>query len=406
MFEDDNRKYYSILGIDKDSDINSIKSAYKKLSFKWHPDKNIYNKEEAEEKFKDISEAYQVLSNPQKKKMYDMGIDPSNLPDFSNFTNNYGNMFGAPPDFVSNIFNFESNNIINNDIELEKQINLEEAYFGTCIKIDFKVNKMCNYCLGNGLQSKIDIRICSVCNGSGKNKNFDVIFPGIVDKFSKKCTNCNGIGKLSEDNILCTYCKGGKTVKDIAKFIFDVPSGVTNNYIFIIKGKGSYSPINQETGELRIKINITKHKEFKRVGNHLLIEKKILLLDALCNSVFNIKHISKKNILYKTKNIITPNSFQVIHNLGMPIIGIKNKFGHLIIRYHVIFPEKLSEKRQIFLKKILPISENQKNIKKGELFNSISLNESQNEKLYEKIYLQKNIKKKNFNPPEMDCVQM
>ena len=90
----------------------------------------------------------------------------------------------------------------------------------------------------------------------------------------------------------------------------------------------------------------------------------------------------------------------------MPIIGIKNKFGHLIIRYHVIFPEKLSEKRQIFLKKILPISENQKNIKKGELFNSISLNESQNEKLYEKIYLQKNIKKKNFNPPEMDCVQM
>jgi DnaJ-class molecular chaperone len=404
MFTDNNKEFYTILEIDENSDLDTIKAAYKKLSFKWHPDKNINNKEESENKFKNISEAYQVLSNPHKKKMYDLGVDSSIFPE------NYESMFSQSQEFVSNIFKFDHAEEYDISIDITQIINLEEAYFGTEKKIQYKLNKMCKSCDGIGLHNTNNVSNCNICNGIGKMKNFNVVFPGIVNSISKICTKCNGIGKISEDNLCCMNCKGKKMIYTSDTFVLKIPAGIFNNYIFIIDGRGHFSPIKEGSGSLNIKIEILEDNKYKRVGDHLVLEKDILLSDALCCKEFYIDHISKRKIIYNTNEIIKPNCFSVINNLGMPILDNIGKFGHLIIKYNVLFPNYLSDKRKMYLKKLLPISDdnNIMNIKTKDknIYNSISLNENQNKKLYEKIYLQNNQRGKKFPNAPVECAQM
>ena len=397
-----NKEFYSILEIDENSDLDTIKAAYKRLSFKWHPDKNINNKEVSEDKFKSISEAYQVLSNPKKKKLYDLGLDYSSMPE------NYESMFANSHNFVSNIFNFNFQEDNNRPIQITKKISLEEAYSGTEIKIKYKLNKICKYCNGIGLQNINDISNCNLCNGTGKINNFNEVFPGIVNSMSKTCVQCNGLGKISKDNMCCVNCRGKQIIYTEDTISFNIPPGILSDHVFVIENKGDFNPKSRDIGSLNIKIKILENNQYKRIGNHLLIEKDILLSDALCCSEFGIDHITLGKIMYSTNKIITPNSFRVINNLGMPILEKKGKYGHLIIKFNVIFPEILSEKRKLYLKKLLPISGTNNFVynKNKRIFNSVSLSKNQNEELYKKIYLQNNEKKNHFSNTPVECAQM
>lgn len=396
------KEFYSILEVDENADISEIKKSYKKLSFKWHPDKNINNKEEAENKFKAISEAYQVLSDPKKKKFYDLGLD------YSDFNANFEEMFSKKNEFMSNMFaanNFQQSIPV---LKIIQKISLADAYFGKKTNIKYSVNCKCDKCNGIGLQNIENLTECKICKGTGKVNDFGVLFPGIVQNIQKTCHECKGYGMVSDNYLKCLYCNGNKIINKKCVINICINPGIPNDFTFLFKEKGNYSKKTRKNGNLEIKIEILEDENIKRIGDNLLIEKNILLVDALCGNVFSINHITNK-IFFKTEGTITPNSFKIISNLGMPKFNSKNSYGHLIVKFNIIFPKNLSEKRKEYIKKLLPFEDkNENNYIENNVFDSKTLSTKQNEELFKRLYIEKNDTAEDFEDfyPPVECAQM
>jgi DnaJ-class molecular chaperone len=351
------KNYYDILGITKDASEEDIKKAYRKMAVKWHPDKNPNNKKESEEKFKVISEAFTVLSDPSKKDIYDKygddglkqhenGMGGQSAEDiFSMFFGN-GNPFGQE---------FHRSNSHNQETKskpkvVEIPLNLKDIYFGTKKKITLKLDRNCNICNGDGGSEP---RICTECNGNGVKIINKMIGPNMIQRFTETCKKCNGSKKTFERK--CDKCNGKKTKQIEEQFIITIDAGVENDDTVIYENKGNQYP-NELIGDIIFIIKENMHNTFKRIGNDLIYNHTVTLGDSLVGCNIKIDHINGEKIVITEDNFIKDNSYSVIKDKGMKMKGNYN-YGSLYIIYTIEYPnKKLTSDEKDILQNILPMS--------------------------------------------------
>lgn len=323
-------EYYDILELNKNASANDIKKAYRKLAKKYHPDKTDENlKEEYTKKFQKISEAYEVLSDESKKKVYDQYG--------KNGLKNDG-MNVNPFDIFSNMFNFTTNKTksIKKTSPILHQVNisLEDLYNGRTIKL--KITK-------KGIFNKISNTLCDVhtvhnswgecqeCNGCGVKTEIRNIRPGFMSQTQRPCSFCNGTGKiLNNDYELREY-------QDIIKI--EINSKINIKEEYIIKNAGDCRP-GFLPGDIIIVFKLKPHDIFKLEKNNLIINKTITLVEALCGFNFVITYLNGEKININSTNIITPDKYITIDNLG--IYDKNGNRGKLILYFKIIFPNTLT----------------------------------------------------------------
>jgi DnaJ-class molecular chaperone len=350
------KDYYEILGIEKNATEEDIKKSYRKLAVKWHPDKNPNNKEEAEKKFKELSEAYGVLSDQEKRSIYDKygekgvqqheggGGEHSAEDIFSMF-------FGGRSPFGGNEEMYEAQSKKTEPKIVEIPINLKEMYTGSKKKITLKLKSLCSDCNGEGGKN---MKNCSECNGKGIIVINRMIGPGMIQRMQSVCEKCNGSKKIAEKK--CNTCNGNKVTIVEQPFILEIESGTENGEQKIFKDMGDHLP-DEIKGDVVFIVKETNNTLFKREGNNLIFNHTIKLCDSIVGTYITFNHINGEKIVYNEENMIKENSYTIIKNKGMPISNQPGKFGNLYIVYSIEYPDKkLSYSEKEVLKRILPAS--------------------------------------------------
>ena len=355
-------KLYDLLEVSKNSSDEEIKKAYRKLALKWHPDRNPNSKEEAETKFKEISKAYEILSDKEKRDMYDkFGLDHlekmGNMgggggTPFDIFENIFGGMGGMPGGMPKGMGGMpggmggrgmretKGKNRVENI-----EVSLEDFYNCKKINLNIKRNIKCPKCNGSGAYSEKDIGICSSCDGSGMMLKIQHMGP-IITQSRSVCNECMGKGKKIFRK--CVECNGNKitTIKELIKIQMDSDMKSGSSKIFV--GYANYNPDVDNQGDLIINIHQREHDIFKRNGFNLHMKYDILLSDALCGGKVPIIHLDGRKLFVELSHIISPNSKIIVKDEGM------YGKGDLIIEFDIIMPINLSMDHKKYLRKLLP----------------------------------------------------
>jgi len=331
--------YYEILEISRTATKAEIKKAYRKLAMKYHPDRNPGDKE-AEEKFKKINEAYQVLSDDEKRSIYDRfgkeGLEG----------NIGGGGFGGFGDIFEEFFGFGGRNRqqrretpYNLDILIEVELEFKEAVFGTKKEKEFKYYTICKVCNGTGAKKS---KTCPTCGGQGQL----FISQGFM-RIAQTCPNCHGSGIIIEEE--CEECKGAGYKINKDKVELDIPAGVDSGMRMRVPNKGN-EDFDGRRGDLYIEISVKEDKLFKRSGDDIYVEVPVFFTSAILGDKIkiptldgekelDIKPNTKDNTKYRFKGAGVPN----VHT------GIK---GNLIAILKIVYPEKLNEEQQELLEKL------------------------------------------------------
>lgn len=367
--------YYKILGVEKTATDSEIKKAYHKLSLKWHPDKN--KDDGAADKFKEIGEAYSVLSDKEKRSVYDkfgksglenngMGaqVNPEDI--FKSFFGGSGfggfaGMGGIPG--MGGMFGNmqQQTNRKGPSKKFEVNISIEDMMNGTLKKFNITRNVKCNDCNGNGCKQGKSASRCNECNGAGVVTMTRQMGP-MISRQSFPCNSCRGKGTWINPGDRCISCKGNKYGPKKEYIEIPVERGTTEGEYLVVGGKGDEGDGYIETGDIVFIFKEKKDKMRSRIGNNLILNIPILLSEALCGISSTIKHPSGKNIGIKCDYIIKPNTKHIIKGLGFT----KNSStGDLILNFDIIFPDKLDEQRTELLNKLLPKRKKANNILPG-----------------------------------------
>lgn len=346
------RDYYESLEIDKSASQDEIKKAYRKLAKKYHPD---LNKEAgAEEKFKEVQEAYEILSDESKKELYDRyghaGVDPSAAGGAGGFGGFGFNEFDVG-DIFSSFFGGGSRADSNaprkgEDRFLRMEISFIEAAFGIKRSIILNVDEQCSNCKGSGAENKSDIENCSTCKGSGKIKTQQRTMFGVFET-SNTCPYCKGSGKTVKNK--CNTCKGEGHVKKKVTVEVDVPAGISSGQQLRISGRGDRGLNGGPNGDLYIEIVVSRHKHFERKDNDVYITIPISYVDAVLGTKVDVPTI------HGDVEVEIPAGVQNYQKLRIKGKGIKSLKGSSIGDQYVILdiavPNKLSKsEKDLYMK--------------------------------------------------------
>lgn len=357
------RDYYDVLGIEMGADGKEIKKAYRKLAMKYHPD--VSEDEEATEKFKEISEAYAVLSDEEKRKTYDQ-YGHAGMGGFSNediFRNaNFDDIFqGFGGDFdVNNIFemfgfggghNRGGNPQHGSNIYAEVDITLEEAAEDIEKDIIIRHDVECSVCHGTKAEPGTNPETCQTCGGTGQVKQVTNTILGQMMNV-RPCPECRGEGKIITDP--CKNCNGKGKVKENKTISIKIPSGVESGSRLRVPGEGNAGDTNRGYGDLIVLINVKHHKDFEREGANLYYEKQISFVQASLGDTIDIPTIDRE-IELKIPPGTQGGSVFRLRNQGMPIMR-RNSKGNLYVTVIVVVPQKLNEKQKELLLEFAEIS--------------------------------------------------
>lgn len=355
------KDYYEILGVDKSCDDKTLKSAFRKLAKEYHPDHNA-GKPEAEAKFKEISEAYERLKNPESRAAYDRyghaafdggsgrgnysgGFDGNFSSAFSDIFNDF---FG---DFSNSTRSRETSNR-GSDLRYNLEITLEEAYSGKSDTINVPMNSECTSCKGNGGENGEAPIVCPNCQGSGKTRASQGFF-----MIERSCTSCNGSGQIVVNP--CKSCGGQGRVKKPKKLSINVPAGVEDGNRIRLSGQGEAGLRGGRTGDLYIFVSIKPHKFFQRDGSDLYCNVPVSMATAALGGQIDIPTIDGSKLSVSIPEGSQNNKHLRLRGKGMPILRQKN-FGDLHLQISVETPVNLSKKQKQLLEEFQNIS-NEKN---------------------------------------------
>jgi DnaJ family protein A protein 2 len=345
-------EFYDRLGVEPNASTEDIKKAYRKLAIKFHPDKNPGNTE-AEEKFKEISEAYECLSNSDKREQYDRfgkegmsgggGIDPFDI--FGSFFGMGGGSHaaGGRPRGPQRT----------KDMITPINITLEDIYNGKTKKMKVSRNVVCVPCGGAGTKDGKPMQKCKECDGQGVKMAVRQIGMGMFQQMRVECKDCKGKGvKVVEAN-RCGNCKGNKVMQESKILNVEIDKGVHENKKIVFSGESNQEP-GLETGDIIFVVQVTPHDLFKRSGNDLIMEKKIELVDALVGYSFKFNHLDGRAVIVEIKSgqIIKPGDIREVSGMGMPMYSRTYEMGSLFIKFDVNFPTKLNNDQTLALKKV------------------------------------------------------
>ena len=342
------RDYYEVLGLTKSASTDEIKKAYRTLAKKYHPDLN--KAADAAEKFKEVQEAYEVLSDPEKKNRYDQygfaGVDEnySNGFNFNGFSSGgfddlndiFGSFFGSG--FRGSQSSRSSNGPIRGqDKYMEMSIDFMDAVRGLSKTITLEVEEQCSQCLGSGARSKDDIKVCPKCNGRGRILRQQQTMFGIMQSESI-CPDCNGTGKKIERK--CPNCHGQGYVKKKIEVEVNIPAGIQSGQQLRIAGKGDRGYNGGDNGDLYIEINVIDSKQFERDGNDIYVSVSISAVDATIGCSIDVPTV------YGDVELDIPAGTQPNQKFRLKGKGMKdvrsNNYGDEYVIVNIKIPSSLS----------------------------------------------------------------
>lgn len=361
------KDYYQVLGVDKKASHDEIKKAFRKLAHEYHPDKNKGN----EDKFKEINEAYQVLSNPEKKAKYDQygssgpfGYDGAkanganygggNWQDFSSWQqgninmDDLGDIFGG----FGDMFGFggrsrsrrRSGPQRGEDIEARMTISFEESYFGAEKQIQLRKKVKCSHCQGNGAAAGTKIEQCNHCQGSGQvRQNQQTIFGQISTVTT--CPHCQGEGKTFAQK--CSHCQGEGVILDESTIKVQIPPGIDQGQSLKLAGQGEAGVKGGANGDLYLLMHVASSAKFKREKDDLYTNLNITIAQAVLGDKVVVDGVNDQVKLKIPSGTTSGTQFK-ISDYGMPKLNGRGH-GNLYVRVEIKIPQHLSrEQKKLF----------------------------------------------------------
>lgn len=357
------KDYYNVLGVKKEASKDEIKKAFHKMAHKYHPDKNGGD----DKKFKEVNEAYQVLSDDDKRSRYDQfgsadgpmgggayggqgGFGGFGGFDFSGFQNAQGFDMGDLGDIFGDFFGGGmarggKKTRRGRDISTEIDLNFEDSIFGVNRKILITKQSTCDICKGTGAKVGTKMNTCKTCNGNGQVRE---VRRSILGSFSttRVCEECHGSGKIPSEK--CSICSGAGVHRKQQEINLNIPAGISNGEMLRMNGMGEDIKGGQ-SGDLYIKVNVKPHPIFKREGLNLTMDLPIKLSDALLGMTYELKTLENKIVEVKIPEGINHHELLRVKGKGVPSSRGR---GDIILRIVVKMPSKLSRKEKELIEQL------------------------------------------------------
>lgn len=350
----DSTRYYEILGVPKNASPEDLKKAYKKAAIKNHPDKGG-----DPEKFKELAQAYEVLSDTEKREIYDqygedalkegMGGGGGMHDPFDIFQSFFG---GSPFGGAGSSRGRRQRR--GEDVVHPLKVSLEDLFGGTTKKLSLSRNVICSKCSGKGSKSGASAK-CSGCQGTGMKVTIRQLGPSMIQQMQHACNECKGTGETISDKDRCSQCKGEKVVPEKKLLEVVVEKGMNHGQKITFPGEADEAP-DTVSGDIVFVLQQKEHPKFKRKHDDLFVEHTLSLTEALCGFQFVLTHLDGRQLLIKSKpgEVIKPDQYKAIDDEGMPMYQRPFMRGKLYIHFTVEFPESLSPDQVKALEAILP----------------------------------------------------
>ena len=351
--------YYETLGVNRDATADEIKAAFRKAALKYHPDHHPGDKE-AEEKFKEVNEAYEVLSNKEKRDKYDQfghaAFDPSagggaggayyGGAGFGDFADIIDSMFGGFGGFGRGA-QARNGPIAGNDLRYNLTITFEEAAFGVRKEINIPREETCAACEGTGSKAGTQPVKCAACGGSGQVRvQQNTMFGSFVT--TRSCDACGGTGKIIKEP--CAECRGKGRVNRSKKIVVNIPAGIDNGQSLNMRGEGEAGFNGGPSGDLYIAVTVKPHKQFTRKGYDLYMDMPIPFTVAALGGEINVPTL-KGTVKYAVPEGTQPNTVFRLREQGVTRLNASGK-GDLMVKVNVQVPKKVNEEQRELLKRL------------------------------------------------------
>ena len=383
------KDYYAILGVEKNASDDELKKAYRKLAKKYHPDANPNNKAEAEAKFKEVNEAYETLSDPQKRKMYDQfgpdgpqGFNGAGGPfgggnGYYSYTSSGFDGFGDFGDlgdifssFFGGSFGGRTSSRKKNgprkcaDLNLHLDITFEQAFLGVEKEISITRNEECNVCHGTGAKPGTSVTKCTMCNGTGQVRQVQNTILGQMQT-TRTCSNCHGTGEIIKEP--CENCRGKGKVRRQPKIKVKIPAGIDDGQTVVLRGEGEPGEKGGPKGDLYITVRLKKHSIFSRKGNNVYCEVPITITQATLGANLEIPMDNGDKETYKIPEGTQTGTKFTIRGKGFKAVS-SNSVGDFIFTVKVQTPKRLSKEQRELLVQLAKTMNEQPPIKKRGIF--------------------------------------
>lgn len=350
------KDYYSILGVGKSASREEIKKAFRKMAHQYHPDKSGGDAE----RFKEVNEAYSVLSDDKKRAQYDTygqtfqgASGPGGFEgfDFSNFAGGFQNAggFGSEPfdlgDIFGEFFGGRRTGIRRGrDISIDIELSFEESIFGGERTIVLNKISQCDTCKGGGARPGSEKVECKICNGKGKIHEVKRSIFGTFE-MARTCDECGGSGKIPKEK--CNVCSGKGVLKKEEDIKIRVPAGIDNGEMIRLSGGGEAIP-HGTAGDLYIKVHVRKHKTFRKEGNDLLMNLNVKLTDAILGAQYEVETLEGKTLL----EIPPGSNYGDLLRLKGRGVPLGKSRGDILVHLDVKIPKKISKSAREIIEKL------------------------------------------------------
>ncbi len=351
----DKRDYYEVLGLNKNADDAAIKKAYRSLAKKYHPDMNPGDAE-AEMKFKEVNEAYEVLSTPDKKAKYDQfghaAFDPASggagggfdfsggFGDFGDLGDLFGSFFGGG--FGGSSSARRNGPMRGEDVSARVTLTFEEAAFGAKKDVTYNRIQKCSDCDGSGAEKGTKAETCSACGGSGQRRATQRV-GGMAFQTTVTCEACRGKGKIIKNP--CSNCRGTGFVKVTKNLSVNIPAGIDNGERIALRQQGCDGRNGGPAGDLIITVNVRKHSVFERDGYDVYCEVPITVSEAVLGAEIDVPTL-EGNVKFTVPEGTQPGTRFSLKQKGIPYVNNKNRRGDLYFDVTIEVPKGLNEKQK------------------------------------------------------------
>lgn len=349
------RDYYEVLGVSKGASLDEIKKAYRKLALQYHPDRNKGNTE-AEEKFKEATEAYEVLRDEKKRGIYDQfghaglsgsggggqGFGQGAYTDFSDifgesglgdiFENFFGGFGGGGRTSVRR----------GSDLRYNMEIDLEDVFHGKEVKIQIPKEEHCEKCHGTG-SADGKLETCTTCGGAGQVRRATGFFSAV-----STCPDCGGSGHKIKNP--CSACRGSGLVNKEKTLTIKVPQGIESGIRLKYTGEGEAGPKGGPSGDLFVVIQVRKHSRFERESADLTTKVEVPVTTAILGGEVEVVTINESKVKLKIPAGTQPNTVFRVRNKGLPYMSSVGRYGDLLVEAKIVIPKSLSGKAKQLMK--------------------------------------------------------